>query len=352
MNLALAEHETPLPADDVGTIAGPASDASGRPAREVQDLGEIMTAFTQVTDRLQSAHQTLQAEVRRLNHELRETNEQLRRSRQLAALGQMAAGIAHEIRNPLASIRLYASMLAEDLTDRPDSNRLAAQIARAVRDLDAVVGDVLNFAREVKIRPAPTEISALIDQAVEACQGLLHDSRVEVRRDLDAEDRLPALDIDAILINQALVNLIRNAVEAMEGQGTLTLSAALDGPDEPAEANDQTQPNESLSKGRGIQIVVDDTGPGIPEEIAERIFNPFFTTRHTGTGLGLAIVHRIIDAHGGGIHIGRNAAGGASVALRLPLAPDPICQLRSPAAGASYLQLSTGGVDYRASACS
>lgn len=328
MNVSLAEHEAPLPDVDDGPPAAPPNNSSGRPAREAQELAEIMTAFTQVTDRLQGAHQTLQAEVQRLNHELRETNEQLRRSRQLAALGQMAAGIAHEIRNPLGSIRLYASMLAEDLTDRPDSNRLATQIARAVRDLDAVVGDVLNFAREMKIRPAPTEVSALIDQAVEGCRGLLHESSVEIRRDLASESPRPALDIDPTLINQALINLIRNAIEAMEGRGILTLMAELDGIAESTSTRNLDEAEEAFTQRRWMRIVVDDTGPGIPEEIAERIFNPFFTTRHTGTGLGLAIVHRIVDAHGGEIHIGRNAAGGASISLRLPVALNQTGQAR------------------------
>lgn len=322
---SVAEHDvtTPLAPDDEALNAGP-NEAIGLPQREQQDLADIMTAFTQVTTRLQGAHQTLQAEVRRLNHELRETNEQLRRSRQLAALGQMAAGIAHEIRNPLASIRLYASMLSEDLTDRPDSNRLALQIARAVRDLDAVVGDVLNFAREMKIRPAPTSVSALLHQAVEACQGLLHDSSVQICRDLDAERNLPDLDVDAALLNQAMVNLMRNAIEAMSGDGTLTLSATgptLAEPDTAdVTADDEAIAGQAPFERQWITIVVDDTGPGIAPEIVERIFNPFFTTRHTGTGLGLAIVHRIVDAHGGEIAVDRNADGGASISLRLPIA--------------------------------
>ncbi len=318
---SVVEHErtTSLVADDDALDVGIAEEI-GLPQREQQDLAEIMTTFTQVTTRLQGAHQTLQAEVRRLNHELRETNEQLRRSRQLAALGQMAAGIAHEIRNPLASIRLYASMLSEDLADRPDSNRLAVQIARAVRDLDAVVGDVLNFAREMKIRPAPTSVPALLHQAVEACRGLLHDSRVQISRDFEAERALPDLNVDATLLNQALVNLMRNAIEAMAGDGTLTLSAAAPSTFEPGEDGDAAPAGRAEFDRQWLTIIVDDTGPGIPPEIVERIFNPFFTTRHTGTGLGLAIVHRIVDAHGGEILVDRNAGGGASIALRLPIA--------------------------------
>lgn len=281
---------------------------------ETTDLAEIMSAFTRVTDRLQGAHQALQAEVSRLNRELRETNEQLRRSRQLAALGQMAAGIAHEVRNPLGSIRLYASLLVDDLADRPESSRLARQIARAVSDLDAVVGDVLSFAREITIRPAPLGVGAALDQAIESCRALMHEARIVVRRNAESEATLPPLLADASLLNQALVNVIRNAIEAMSGEGTLTISGVNDAPQQSAGAGDAIV-------APAVMLKIDDTGPGIPEEIAERIFNPFFTTRAAGTGLGLAIVHRIIDAHGGEIRIGRAEGGGASIGLRLPTAP-------------------------------
>jgi len=293
-----------------------ADDAGSLPSLGAHDLAEIMGAFTRVTDRLQGAHQALQAEVQRLNHELHETNEQLRRSRQLAALGQMAAGIAHEVRNPLGSIRLYASMLAEDLNDRPGSSRLAQQIARAVSDLDAVVGDVLNFAREVQVRPSTLSVRAVFDQALETCCALLRESSVEVWRDPAAEAALPPLFVDGSLINQALVNLVRNAVEAMSGRGVLNLIAATD-----ETAVDRSGAEGDAAPHPTLLLIIDDTGPGIPEDIIDRIFNPFFTTRPTGTGLGLAIVHRLVDAHGGEIRITRNAAGGASVILRLPAAP-------------------------------
>ncbi len=289
---------------------------------ETPDLAEIMSAFTRVTDRLQGAHQALQAEVSRLNRELHETNEQLRRSRQLAALGQMAAGIAHEVRNPLGSIRLYASLLVDDLADRPESSRLARQIARAVSDLDAVVGDVLNFAREITIRPAPLGVSAAFDQALESCRALTHEARIVIRRSLDEESRLPLLFVDASLINQALVNVIRNAIEAMSGEGTLTLSAMIDAPEVHKALHEPSTGGGEAAAGSAVLLRIDDTGPGIPEEIAERIFNPFFTTRAAGTGLGLAIVHRIIDAHVGEVRIGRAESGGASITLRLPTAPE------------------------------
>lgn len=301
------------PARSRSRAAEPAPPATAGASIETPDLAEIMSAFTRVTDRLQGAHQTLQAEVSRLNRELRETNEQLRRSRQLAALGQMAAGIAHEVRNPLGSIRLYASLLVDDLADRPESSRLARQIARAVSDLDAVVGDVLSFAREITIRPAPLGVGAALDQALESCRAMMHEARIVVRRNAESEATLPPLLADASLLNQALVNVIRNAIEAMSGEGALTLYAEIDASEPQKDAG-------GVAAAPAILLKIDDTGPGIPEEIAERIFNPFFTTRAAGTGLGLAIVHRIIDAHGGEIRIGRAEGGGASITLRLPTA--------------------------------
>ncbi|MCL4198559.1 MAG: hypothetical protein KJZ69_13820 [Phycisphaerales bacterium] len=313
MTRTLLDARPARPARSRSRAAEPPPPATAGASIETPDLAEIMSAFTRVTDRLQGAHQTLQAEVSRLNRELRETNEQLRRSRQLAALGQMAAGIAHEVRNPLGSIRLYASLLVDDLADRPESIRLARQIARAVSDLDAVVGDVLNFAREITIRPAPLGVGAALDQAIESCRAMMHEARIVVRRNAESEATLPPLLADASLLNQALVNVIRNAVEAMSGEGTLTLYAEVDPSEPPKDAG-------GVAAAPAILLKIDDTGPGIPEEISERIFNPFFTTRAAGTGLGLAIVHRIIDAHGGEIRIGRAEGGGASIGLRLPTA--------------------------------
>ncbi|MEM9372764.1 MAG: histidine kinase dimerization/phospho-acceptor domain-containing protein, partial [Planctomycetota bacterium] len=129
------------------------------------DLAELMASFNEVTSRLEQTHGQLRGEVRRLSEELREANEALQRSRRLAALGEMAAGIAHEVRNPLGSIGLYASMLEEDLHDRPECRGVAVKIGSAVRGLDAVVGDVLSFAREIRVRSCPGHPRELLERA-------------------------------------------------------------------------------------------------------------------------------------------------------------------------------------------
>lgn len=273
------------------------------------DLRDLMRTVTDAAERLQTTHVALQREVSRLQRELAEANAALRRSQALAALGEMAAGIAHEVRNPLASIQLYANLLAEDLADRPAQQELCSKISCAVTGLDAIVRDVLAFARETTIHPRPTTAGELLDAAIANCQGLLA-GRVKVVRSDDACALV--LQVDVGLIAQAVSNVIRNAVEAMTEANTavprLELSATLK----------QVRCSGGRQEAR-VALTVTDNGPGIAPEILARAFNPFFTTRQTGTGLGLAIVHRILDAHGGHINITNVPTGGACVELFLPI---------------------------------
>lgn len=272
-----------------------------------EDLGELLSAFNEATARLHGAHEALRAEVARLQGELREANEQLERSRRLAALGEMAAGIAHEVRNPLGSIRLYARMLVQDLADRPGEQRVAEKIGAAVRGLDAVVGDVLNFARELRVRPTPALARTLLEGAAE--EALAEDRAGEVRVEVEAPDDA-VLECDEQLVHRALVNIIRNAVEAMRSH----IDPAMARP-----AVLTLRAHASVADADAVVLTIRDTGPGIPPGAIERIFNPFFTTRATGTGLGLAIVHRIVDAHGGSIRVRNIVESGATLGAEVEL---------------------------------
>ena len=266
-----------------------------------EDLAQIIHAYNQVTDRLQRSHETLQEEVLRLRQELVSTNAQLQRSKRLSALGEMAAGIAHEIRNPLAAIQLYASMVVEDLVGdiQPQvAVENTRKIASAVRGLNAIVSDVLSFARELKPRPCQVNAADLFESVLESHRPAIQAARVEVTCDVDAA---LSLAVDPDLMRQALLNLVRNAVDAMAEEVAVRRLAMS------ASETDQ-----------GIVLTVADTGPGIDEEAVDRIFNPFFTTRNTGTGLGLAIVHRIVDVHGGSIAVSQAPQGGAVFRLSLP----------------------------------
>lgn len=273
-----------------------------QPTLDPADLAGLMAAFNDVTARLQSSHEQLRAEVARLTRELGEANSQLERSRRLAALGEMAAGIAHEVRNPLGSIRLYARMLEQDLTDRPGEQTVAAKISGAARAMEGVVTDVLTFAREFRLRPTEIDVGELFDRVLEACchDGVPGWRGVEiVRGACDA----PPFEADPSLLQQAMVNIVRNAFEAMADvrgrRHSLSLSCgAEDG---------------------WVSLRVRDSGPGVSPDVIARMFNPFFTTRAAGTGLGLAIVHRIIDAHAGRIRVTNNKDGpGATFELLLP----------------------------------
>lgn len=282
------------------------------PARgDARDLAELIGAFNEVTARLQGTHEQLRGEVARLTRELGEANQQLERSRRLAALGEMAAGIAHEVRNPLGCIRLYARMLQQDLADRAPELDIVRRIDAAAKGLDSVVGDVLAFAREMKIHPESVGVRDLLERALEACRhdGLPGWRRVAIEWAGVGDDA--AITADPGLVQQALVNIIRNAIEAMTetpgATGTLRLgfrAAEIGHPGQPA--------------ARAGAIRIADTGPGVSEEVLRRMFNPFFTTRRAGTGLGLAIVHRIMDAHGGRVWVRNNPAGGAEFELAFP----------------------------------
>jgi signal transduction histidine kinase len=275
------------------------------------ELARLIGAFNDVTARLQESHEALRGEVARLTRELSEANAQVARSQRLAALGEMAAGIAHEVRNPMGSIRLYARMLEQDLADRPDQRRLAERIGGAVRTVDAIVGDVLTFAREFKVRPCPVEARALIDEVVESCMADAPALRGRVALRLEVPGSASSMCADPGLIRQALVNVVRNALDAMADTGGGELAIGMR---EAAVPADGGTPEEALDV-----LWVRDTGPGITPDVIARMFNPFFTTRGTGTGLGLPIVHRIMDAHGGRVGVRNNDPGpGACVELFLP----------------------------------
>ncbi len=268
------------------------------------DLSQLFAAFNDVTERLQDTHEKLTGEVARLQGELRRANDELERSRRLAALGEMAAGIAHEIRNPLGSIGLYAEMLQADLPAGRE-HEVACKILRAVQGLDAVVNDVLAFSREMRVEPVLQSSQDVFGGAIDSCLDVIGGCPVAIEGD-------EPIEADANLLQQALVNLIRNAADAVRSRDAaghaITLAAwrARTAEGDPA-----------------VVLSVSDTGPGIPDELRERMFNPFFTTRAAGTGLGLAIVHRIVDAHGGVVRVANRPPtpadpGGATIEILIP----------------------------------
>ncbi|HSZ56498.1 MAG TPA: ATP-binding protein [Tepidisphaeraceae bacterium] len=279
--------------------SGPAG--NGRPAetaRRIEELGRIILAYSEVTERLEKSHDQLTQTVESLSKELGEKNRQLERKNRLAALGEMAAGLAHEIRNPLGGIQLYASILARDLSDRPDSLQVVQKISGGVKRLESLVGQVLQFTREIVANPRPMDLAAVVAQAVEFAGKTLEERNVVCRARGPASLSVAG---DSLLLGQAVLNLVLNAAEAAEG-GEVFVEYG-----KPTAGSEATQ----------FRIEVRDTGPGIDPEILDRIFNPFFTTKESGTGLGLAIVHRIVEAHEGTIVASNQEGGGARFEVRV-----------------------------------
>ena len=266
-------------------------------AQRIEELGRIIMAYSEVTERLQISHNELVNRVHELQKELGEKNRELERGNRLAALGEMAAGLAHEIRNPLAGIQLYASLLSQDVSDRPDSLKTVGKIVTGVKRLEALVSQVLHFTREIIAHPAECDVAEIARDAVEIASSRA--TQNSVRIELQSPQVLMC-DVDSHLITQAVLNLVLNAVEACIGHPRATVSVQL-----------------TAGQSERLSLVIEDNGPGIPAEILDRIFNPFFTTKDEGTGLGLSIVHRIVEAHGGVITATNRPLGGARFEIRI-----------------------------------
>jgi signal transduction histidine kinase len=268
-------------------------------AQRVEELGRIILAYSEVTERLQESHEKLQETVVTLREELSEKNRLLERKNRLAALGEMAAGMAHEIRNPLGGIQLYASLLAKDVGGMPASLELVQKISGGVKRLEALVSQVLAFSRDIRVNPQPTDLAVILARAIEMATPKLDAHRVVWEVEGPAE--MP-VTVDPLLMEQAVLNLVLNAAEAMEERGgalRVFYSAGAE------------------VETRQMRLTVRDAGPGIPAGVLDKIFDPFFTTKDTGTGLGLAFVHRIVEAHDGTIIANNPPGGGAQFEIRI-----------------------------------
>jgi len=268
-------------------------------SQRLEELGRIILAYSEVTEKLEQSQKVLMQTVQSLQQELGEKNRLLERRNRLAALGEMAAGMAHEIRNPLGGIQLYSSMLAKDLADRPEPLKIVQKISGGVRRLESLVSQVLQFTREITAHIGPMDLSETIEQAIELASPQLDSRKVQC---ICTGPKQLMVRADATLVGQAVLNLVLNAAEAIDGPGKITVQF-----DKP--------PMESDAKA--FHLVIRDSGPGIPTQILDRIFNPFFTTKETGTGLGLAIVHRVVEAHDGTIIASNADGGGAKFEIRI-----------------------------------
>ena len=235
------------------------------------------------------------------NRELSDTQERLIQGERLAAIGEMAAGIAHEVKGPLVSIGGFARRLSRKAAPESDEWRCADTIVREVARLETLLTDILSYSKKSTICYTDCSIVTIVAECLELVAHQAQENRVRIRTELDRA--IPSFLGDSQQLKQVFLNLLMNALEAMKGEGEIEVTIR------PAE----------LAGGPAVAVVVADTGKGIPPEILRNIFNPFFTTKATGTGLGLPIVHRIITNHLGQIDVANRPTGGAVFTITLPL---------------------------------
>ncbi len=253
---------------------------------------------------------------------LRRLEDQAERQERIAAMGEMVAQIAHEIRNPLASMELFAGMLREDLEDRPAARSLVDHVVSGVRALSHIVTNMLAFVRPHLPAFAAVPIAPIVAESIEFVQPLAESQGVSLAMDVAPDERVRA---DAELLRQVFLNLFLNSIQAMPNGGALRVAAQVQRPNSGAghpaqDGGAPTSDRGNRTTERFLEISVSDTGAGIPPEHRERIFHPFFTTKDRGTGLGLAIVHGIVHSHGGTIGIESAGPGkGATFTLLLPM---------------------------------
>jgi signal transduction histidine kinase len=230
----------------------------------------------------------------------------------LASLGEMAAGIAHELKNPLAGIEVMAGLLRRQVPDSADAQSLLADIISEAKLANAIVVEMLEFVRPIRLQVERTDVAEVLHQAVTLAENKVPRGNIIVH--LAVQDALPMIDGDHHQLCQVFTNLLTNAFEALEGRGRVDIRAVTETVEQdPAFTADAHAPTPT------VVVEVTDDGPGVPVDLNDRIFDPFFTTKPQGSGLGLPIVRKIVDAHDGRIDLNSAAGKGTRFRVTLPV---------------------------------
>jgi signal transduction histidine kinase len=261
---------------------------------DLNNLEKMFQSFTEAASELQKTQGILQKKVEDLTAELEETNKELRKKERLAEIGAMSASIAHEIRNPLGGIELFASLIKRSSAEK--EQELCNKILSGVSRLNHIVEDLLSYAKDF----VPQKEEVNLNSFVESLRDYIEPdcTKKEVAFEIVLVKELKTIICDKVMLFQVLLNLLRNAAQAAPEKGMVKLT---------------------ISQGNhGTFFKVEDNGEGISPENKQRIFQPFFTTKSTGSGLGLAIVNRYIEAHSGKITVDDSEFGGAKFEVYLP----------------------------------
>jgi len=268
----------------------------------VQGLAEMEMCPHYLLERLQGLYSSLEKshmQLKSSHEELEAAQRQLIQTEKMASLGQLAAGVAHELNNPIGTIMMFSRILEEELSHNESWKNDITLVAQEAERAAKIIKDLLSFAKETKVKPGLVNINTVLKEALSLLvkQSLFHN--VEVVTDLDS--KLPSTFADPDLLKQVFLNIVLNGVQAMDGKGTLTITSRR------------------LDKGKKIEIRIKDTGKGIPEEHLAKLFDPFFTTKEKGTGLGLAIVYSLIAKHQGTVTADSEWGRGATFIITLPV---------------------------------
>ena len=268
----------------------------------VQGLAEMEMCPHYLLEKLRSLYFRLQKSHQQLKNShaaLEQAQKQLIQSEKMASIGQLAAGVAHELNNPLGTITLFAGFLQKELSNNKKYAKDLELIAKEAERAAKIVKDLLSFSRETKLRPGLVNINNIIEGALSLLlkQSIFYNIKVEKYLD----PSLPNTFADENLLKQVIFNIVLNGAQAMDGRGILTIKSM------------------ALNNGRKMQIQISDTGWGIPKEYMSRLFDPFFTTKDKGTGLGLALAYGIVAKHKGKIEVESKVGQGTTFFINLPV---------------------------------
>lgn len=271
-------------------------DMNNPEAAAKEELSQVLRDYMEVAERLQLTHRALEREVQRLRGELKRKDRELEQRRRLAALGEVAAGVAHEVRNPLGAIELYSGLLQKECTQLAPALDLIQKIQAGIRAIDSVVQNTLALAPSRACRIQPHALQSVIRGAAELSAAAYERRGITLELSLPHDD--VSVDCDADALQRALLNLLTNAAEASPVTGRVRVLL------------------ESGAAGE-VRVRVVDDGDGLPRDFPDRVFDPFFTTKKHGTGLGLSIAYRLVEAHGGRLTARNRREGGAEFILTL-----------------------------------
>ncbi len=268
----------------------------------VQGLAEEEMCMHYLLSRSRSLYAKLEKshkELKSSHNELERAQRQLIQTEKMASLGQLAAGVAHELNNPLGTITLFSQFLRKQMKGQEKLEKDLDLIVQEANRAAKIVSDLLSFSRETKVKPGLLNINSVIEEALSLMEKRVLFRKIEVRRELELS--LPSTFADPDLLKQVFLNIMLNGAQAMNGEGVLTLKS------------------QGLNGGKELLIKISDTGKGMGEEQLSRLFDPFFTTKKKGTGLGLAIVYGIISKHKGSIKVDSQLNKGTVFSITLPV---------------------------------